>query len=453
MDAITLIILMVAVAALGGLAFYLFKGAASSNKLETALKWIKVEDYNRAIQIIKNVIAKNDSNSDAHFYLAECYFKTENYEWAMPEYKKVLRMNKYGKSYDEAFVRRRLAEIYIHYKQLEEAQKEFILVTQLDPNNHESFYEIAKIYINRGKWENASQFIKKAHDINPSHIETLYYSGVIHYELKQYSEALIEFEKCVNQDKNFFKANYYIGMINYNNKNYQKVLSQMELAERDKEFRLSALYQKGLVLFEMNEIHQAKTELEKAVVIIKEESGLTKRLRHKLAQCYEIHKDITAAIEQWEKIAEYDPDFEDVEEKLANYADLRVEDRLKDLFVASNDAFEKMCFQILEKLNMEVKETRSVGTHMAEFIAFESLGKQDVRTQKNYVRIYRHNEPISDKTLRDIVEICKTEGGGTRGLCISATGFSKSAHQYAETRPVNLISGKQLSDLMKSVNV
>lgn len=453
MDAITLTILMVAIAILGGLSFYLVKGAASSSKLETAIKWIKVEDYNRAIQIIKKVIAKNDHNPDAHFYLAECYFKTENYEWAMPEYKKVLKMNKYGKTYDEAYVRRRLAEIYIHYHQLEEAQKEFLLVIQLDPHNHESYYEIARIYVERERWENAAQFVKKAIEINPSHVETLYYSGLINYELKQYSEALIDFEKCIAQDKNFFKANYYIGMINYNNKNFQKVLEQMEKAERDKDFRLKALYQKGLVLFELNEIHQAKSELEKAVVIIKEENGLAKRIRHKLAQCYENHKDITAAIEQWEKIAAVDPEFEDVEDKLANYADLRVEDRLKDLFVASNDAFERMSIQILEQLNMEVKETRSVGTHMAEFVTLESLGKQDVRTQKNYVRFYRHNEPIGDKTLRDIVEICKSEGGGTRGLCISATGFTKSAQQYAETRPVNLISGKQLSELMKNVNV
>ncbi len=450
-DTQLIVILIIIGAVVAALAVYILKGAATSNKIESAIKWVKIKDYQKAIGILKGIINKNDNNPEAHYYLGECYFNGQNYEWALPEYKRVLRLNKYDKDFTEASVRLRLADIYLHFQQSEEAQKEFLLVIQLEPNNEQSYFHIGKIYIERDHLDKAAGYIKKALDISPTFTEALFYSGMIKYRMKLHSEALLDLDKCVSQDKTLYKAYFYMGMVNYHVRNQQKALQNFDLSSRDKEYRLRSIYQRGVILSDMNELDQAVVELEKAVSSIQEEDSLARNIRYQLANVYEGKKDITAAIDQWEKIAQSQPDFKDVQEKLSNYADLRMEDQLKDFFVASNEAFGNMCRSVLKQMHMDVREEVTVGSVLAVYYV-EEKGSKAIRGHKTLVRIYRQNEPVGDKVVRDIIDQMKKEGGVSRSLCISATGFSKTAIEYAETRPINLLAGKELSNLLAKTN-
>ncbi len=446
-----LFIVIIIILTLGiiALVVYLLKGSSTSSRIDNAVKLIKIKDYSKSIEILKTLIAKDDSNSEAHFYLAESYYLSDNYEWALPEYKKVLRLNKYTKNISETMTRLRLAEIFLHIQQLEEAQKEFLLIVQIDPENYKSYSEIGRIYIEKERYEQAAHFLKKALEINPNHIDSLFYSGIAKYHLKLNSEALHDLEKCINLDKYYYKANFYIGMVNFQVKNYQKALQQFDIASREKEYRLRSLYQKGIILNELGNLAQAIVEFDKAVALIKEEDNIARNIRYYLANAYEQEKNIAAAIEQWEKIIASQPNFRDVNEKLANYSDLRMEDTLKDFFVASNPAFEELCRKVLMKLGLEVVEVVSVGSVLAVFIVLEKLGINDIRVQKLLVRVYRQNEPLGDRIVREIAEQLKQESGLHKAICISATGFSNQAIDFAEARPINLISGKDLSKLLR----
>ena len=447
-----LITIIVGSAIFIGMTIFIIKKVGSSKKIEAATKAIKLQDYDKAISSLKVLVSKNDSNSETHFLLGECYFLKKNYEWALPEYKKVLRLNKYEGNFTEASVRLRLADIYLHFNQLEEAQAEFVLVTKLDPNNYKSFFEIGKIYVERQHFDKAGQYIKKSLEINPNHNESLFYSGMIKYHVNLYSEALLDLEKAVRQEKNMFRANYYIGMVNYKVKNLQKALEQLEIGSRDKDYKMKATFQKGVIHNEMGKLDEAIAEMQKAVSYINEEDNIARNIRYQLANCYELKKDISAAIDQWEKITASQQDFKDVQSKLANYSELRMEDSLKDFFVASNEMFEHYCRQVLKKMGLEPKERVSLGSVMAVFYANEPLGSKDVRMIRALVRVYRSNEPLGDKVIRDLVEAIKQEQGISKGVCISATGFSKQAIEWAESRPVRLVDSKELSELLKGSN-
>ncbi|GMT48891.1 MAG: hypothetical protein IEMM0008_0430 [bacterium] len=451
LDTQLLVILLVIAAVIAALAIYILKGAATSSKIESAIKWVKIKDYQKAISILKGLVNKNDSNSEAHYYLGECYFQGKNYEWALPEYKRVLRVNKYDKDFTEASVRLRLADIYLHFQQFEEAQAEFLLVIKVEPNNEKSYFQIGKIYVERDHLDKAAGYIKKALDISPTLTEALFYSGMIKYRMRLHSEALLDLDKCVAQDKTLYKAYYYMGMVNYHVRNQQKALQNFDLASRDKEYRIRSIFQRGIILMDLNEVDQAIVELEKAAASIQDEDSLARNIRYQLANAYESKKDITAAIEQWEKIAQSQPDFKNIQEKLSNYADLRMEDHLKDFFVASNTAFGSICRAVMKQLHMHVTEEVSVGSVLAVYYV-EEKGNNAIRGHKTLVRMYRQNEPVGDKVVREIIDQMKKEGGVNRSLCISATGFSKTAIEYSETRPINLIAGKELSNLLAKVN-
>ncbi len=445
-----LVFIILGLAVIAILVVYISKMASSASKIDSATRWLKANDNNKAISILKTIIAKNDSHSQAHYLLGECYFLNENFEHALPEYKKVLRINKYEKDFNEAMVRRRVANVYLYYKQLEEAQKEFLLVTKLEPNKHENYYEIGRIFVERDHVDKALPYFQKALEMNPNHSKSLFYAGMIKFIMKLYSESLLHLEKCIALDKQFFKAYYYIGMINYQSKNLQASLQNFDLSSRDKEYRIRSLFQRGIIYMESKDLNQGIVEFEKAISYITEEDNVTRNIRYRLAQCHEIQKNITVAIEQWELIMKSQPNFRDVHEKLANYSELRMDDKLKDFFIASNDAFEQMSRKILKHMNIDVKEVNDIKSTSVEFIANERFGNKDIRVQKVLVRIYRYNEPLTDRVVRDIAEIYKKEGA-VKAYCISATGFSKQAVDYANTRPIHLVSGKELAHLLREI--
>ncbi len=448
---LVVVLIIFGLAAIGGLITYILKVSSSKSKIETAKRFMKVNDFNKAINILKSIISKNDVNSECHYLLGECYYMADNYEWALPEYKKVLRLHEYEKEFDEATVRRKIANIYLHYKQLEEAQKEFAMVTKLDPDNYENYYEMGKIFIERDHIDKAKPYLQKALTINPNHVNSLYYMGFVSFKLKLFSEALNSLGKCISIDKKYIKAYYYIGMINFLSRNYQAALKNFDFSIRDRELKLNSLYHRGLVYANLNDINHAQAEFEKALTYVDEEGTLSLNIRYQLANCHEMKKDITDAIEQWEKIISVKPNFRNVKEKLSNYSELRMDDKLKDFFIASNKVFEQKVIEILQKLNIEVATTNYIRGTSIELIADERFGGKDIRVQKILVRVYRNSDPLGEKIIRDMVDKIKAESGVQRGLCISATGYTKQAIEFAENRSVSMMGIKELSKLLKEI--
>jgi len=103
--------------------FFVIKRFAHLGKVEKIEQMIGAKQYSKAIPALKALIAKNDENGVAHYHLGLCYFHMNNYEWAMPEFKKALRSPRMGKEIDELVIREKLARIYLNYNQQEEAQK------------------------------------------------------------------------------------------------------------------------------------------------------------------------------------------------------------------------------------------------------------------------------------------------------------------------------------------
>jgi len=266
----TIIVVFIAIVLI--IVILILKKVFSSSQIEHAAKLMDNGNYSDAIKILKSLINKNDLNSKAHFLLGECYLRQENFEWAMPEYKNVLKISKYSEGFSEAKVRERLADIFLHYNMLEEAQKEFLLISQLQPNNYQIYYRIGKIFKDRNYLTNAYSYLKKAISINPKHLDSLFLAGEISYDQKRYSDALEELQLVLRIEPEYYKAHYYLGMVHMINQNYNFAIPEFDFAIKDPEFKLVALSQKGRALFESRNIEKAIIELERAIRLIKTEN-------------------------------------------------------------------------------------------------------------------------------------------------------------------------------------
>jgi tetratricopeptide (TPR) repeat protein len=430
----------------------ILKNVVFSSRLDKATKLMDGGNYSSASKELKGVISKNNANSKAHFLLGECYINLENYEWAMPEYRTVLKLGNFSSAYPEHKVRSRIAQIFLHYGKLEEAQKEFLLMTKLQPNNFMNYFNIGKIFQERNFLDNAYTYFKKALSINPKHIDSLFKAGEISYHQKRHADALIELQDALNLDNNYMKAHYYLGMIFLSNKNYLRAVKEFEFSSRDEEFKFASITQKGRAYFEHKDYDKAIIELERAVRLIKSETTVSLAARYYLSLAYETKRQLDKAIEQWEAIANINPNYQDVQEKLANYSELRTDDKLKDFLIASQEDFNERCKAIIHYIGFEVVEMSSFKGVKADIIASESESKwRNTRKTKRVVKIFRTSDIIGESTIREVLEIMKGVGA-SKGMIVTTNKYSRQAVDYAQTRPIDLIDKDGLSKLLKKID-
>src|SRR5208337_2969531 len=138
-ESLIIIALVLVVASLGIL--YLFQNLIGPHKLDSIKALLEAGKYDQAVNSLTALMKKDDRNPLAHLYLAEAYYFTNNNEMAMVEYKQVITTGHFNGSSTEKIIRKRLADIYLKFGQLEEAQKEFVILSKLEPHNYEFLYQ------------------------------------------------------------------------------------------------------------------------------------------------------------------------------------------------------------------------------------------------------------------------------------------------------------------------
>ncbi|HCL57070.1 MAG TPA: hypothetical protein DHW82_08705 [Spirochaetia bacterium] len=422
-------------------------------KIEKIEKLIEEKNFDKAIEPLKSMIIKDDENVLAHYYLGICYFNTNNYEWAIPEFKKVIRNPGFGKQIKEIEVREKLAKIYLHYNQLEEAQKEFLLMTQLDPKNYKNYYEIAQILQKQGFLDAALTYYQKTLERNPKLPEAYYNVGLISYDKKKYNDALSHFSDALKYDTALHKAHYYIGMIQYMNKNYEKALGEFAYSERDSEMRPKTILQKGKIYIEMGQMDRAINVFDGYLKNISSENSVTLAMHYNLASAFEMKRNIISAIEQWEKIVKIKPSYMDVQDKLSEYEHLRVDDRIKDFIVASKEGFQIMSRNIVEMWNYQIIKEDMLDDENIEFLATEAGSKwRNTRKIRILILISRKNNKVEERELANIIDNMKINNT-MKSVYVSVSGFTDNARQYAQNRPIDLIDKEKMTKVLEQADI
>lgn len=432
---------------------FLFRSFVQPLKLDAIKKKIDDKDYAGAIVDLEEYIKKDEKNPLAHLYLADCYYMTNKKDLALVEYRQALSLGKFSNQSIEKQARYRMADIYVSLGQLEEAQKEFLLIVKMDPNDYRALYNIGKIFYDRNMRDNALNYLNKAVKINSSFPDAWFYIGKIHLDANRYAEAMNAFINCVKNDPKNYEAHYNLGIIYKAMNNITKALQEFEIAERspDTNLKLKTIYQIGLIAADNGNYDKAINEFQRALKYATEENNLTIGIRYALASVYENRKQILEAIEQWERISQYRPNYLDVQEKLLRYSDLRMDDKLKDFVTCSTSTFEILSQKVLSELGYDVIDSKVVNDNTVHMVALERSGKwSNVRQGKVFVVVTRSGEPVDDDVLSLIVDKVKVIHG-VKGLCITTSRFTPKAIRYAENRPVVLIDRSELTKVLKKI--
>ena len=187
MVAIVLIVILLLV--VGVLAFTIVRSVMAPHKLDNVPRLIKQGKTQGAIKLCKQIIAKEPKNYKAHFYMGKAYLKEGRNELALVEYKTVNDNALFGQGIDELPFRKEYAQLLMQQNQQNEALQSFLLLTKMEPNNAENFFQAGRIYELQNRYDIALGFMQKAAMLDKKHAKAHAEIGLMMYRTKQLEGA------------------------------------------------------------------------------------------------------------------------------------------------------------------------------------------------------------------------------------------------------------------------
>lgn len=432
------------------LIFFIIKNAIAPKKAEILPKLIKQGKNQKAIKLAKQLIQKNQKNYLAHYYLGKAYVKENKTELAIMEYKNVNDNALFGENLNELNFRKEYSELLLKYNQQNEALKNFLLLTKLEPHNAENFYQAGHIYESQNRYDIALGFMQKAAILDKKHAKAHAEIGLMLYRTKQFADAKKEINLALKLSPETYSSYYYLGKILKDNKDLQGAIKAFEKAQRDPDVKIKAIIERGSCYMIAGRYDNAMLDFMREIELDKNNSfPETLYARYFLATCYEKSRKIDKAIEQWEEIYKRNKSFRDVASKLAEYKDLQTNDLMKDYLTCANEEFSVICKNASEKgLNLQILtcDIKKWGCQITGVIKSND-DWMNVRKQVLLLRFYREPEPIEEKIILETLDVMK-QLNCTKSYMFSSSGFSQSARRFAENRPIELIEKQKLEAIL-----
>ncbi len=428
----------------------IIKNFVSPKKIDAIPRLIKQGKTQNAIKIAKQILAKDPKNYIAHYYLGKAYIKENRTELAVIEYKNVNDNALFGEGINELAFRSEYSQLLLKYNQQNEALKNFLLLTKLDPTNAENFYQVGRIYEQQNRYDLALGFMQKCAMIDKKHAKAHAEIGLMLYRTKQFNEAKKEIDIALKLSPDTYSSYYYLGKILKDAKDLQGAIKAFEKAQRDPDVKQKAIIEHGSCYMLAGRNDNALVDFQRAIELDKDNSHQeTLYARYFLASCYEKSRKIDKAIEQWEAIYKRNKGFRDVSAKLSEYKDLQANDYLKDYLTCSNDEFMIICKNTVEKALKHQVATCEAKKWGCQITGTDKAteGWRNMRKQICMFRFFREPDPIEDDMVRETLDTAKA-ANCQKAYMFSSSGYSNGAKHTAEGRPVELVDKIKLETVL-----
>ncbi|MCL2155296.1 MAG: tetratricopeptide repeat protein [Leptospirales bacterium] len=421
-------------------------------KIEDIQKLIETGKTKLAIKKLNKLLEDDNRNPYVHFLLAEAYRIEGNHQFAIIEYRQVLKFGRFDKIIKEVNVRLALAKIFKEKKSLEEARNELLVLTKLDPTNYEVFFELGVLLFNAGHLDKAAGYFKNSSSLNAQHDQSFFYLGQIYYKNGLWADAKQYFLSTIQLDPQNYQAHYFLGLVLKQQGDIEWALKELEISIKNDDLKLKSLIARGMCYVEQSQFQKAAMEFERAIKFAKTGSDIELDIRYYLALCQEKTREIQSAIANWERIFEVNPRFRDVQHKLASYAELRQDDRIKDFVIAGLPQFELIARKIVAGMNLNIAKFEVISDIEIDILAVETEGKWrgSTRQSNKIIKINRTSDTLADSYFKIIYESMKQRNAST-ALIITTAEVSPKALEFTNTRPINIMGKNELIGILKKI--
>lgn len=433
------------------LVFVAVKNVASPKKIDGIQRLLKQGKTQAAIKAAKSLIQKNPKDYFAHYYLGRAYLADGKNELALMELKYVDQNGIFdGKQLPEAQFRKSIAALYSKFGQQEDALKQYLLLTKLEPNVAEHYFQVAQVYDANNRHNEAMGFYDKVLRLDKRNVKAHAAMGLLLYRAKQINEAKREIDTAIKLSPETYSTYYFLGKILKDAKDLPGAIKAFEKGQRDAEYRQKSLIEMGSCYMMGNSVENAMNCYERAISASKDASTPeTVYARYFLAACFEKTRKIEKAIEQWEAISAVQKNFRDVPQKLAEYKDLQANDSLKEYLTSAESEFVEICKNTCTKAMSCQPRQVDLKKWGCQIVATDA-GNSDwrsVRKQSFLLYFFREANPIEENVVLRALDELKSKNC-TKAYILASSSFSPMAKKQAENRPVELVGKEALEVLL-----
>ena len=447
----TYILIFLFVILLAAVSVYVVSNYIVPKRAEDIQKLIEAGKTKIAINKLNKLLEKDNRDPYTHFLLAEAYRVEGNHQFAIMEYKQVLKFGRFDNKIKEVNIRSALAKIYKEKKSFNDERGELLILTKLDPSNFEVFFELGVMSFSIGQLDKAAGYFKSSASLNTNHEPSFFYLGQIYYKTGLFSDAKQYLLSTIKLNPKNYQAHYLLGLVLKQQGDIEWALKEFEISLKSDDLKLKSIIARGMCYLDKSQHQKAAMEFERGVKLAKPGSDIELDIRYHLAECQEKARDIQSAIANWERINEVNPRFRDVQHRLASYAEIRQDDRIKDFMIAGLSQFELMARKIVAGMNLNIVEFDVISDIEIEILAVETAGKwRNTKQSHRLVRINRTTDILPDSYLKTVYEIMKQKNA-TTALIVTTAEVSPKGLEFAETRPIDINGKNELIGLLKKI--
>ncbi|MBO4545963.1 MAG: tetratricopeptide repeat protein, partial [Treponema sp.] len=143
MEVAQLVGIILLVAVVGLLLVFVVKNVAAPKKVEGVQRYLKQGKTQAAIKLAKAILQKDPKDYLAHYYLGKAYLADNKNELALMELKYVDQNGIFDNRLPEQTFRKAIAALYSKFNQQEDALKQYLLLTKLEPTVADNYFQVA----------------------------------------------------------------------------------------------------------------------------------------------------------------------------------------------------------------------------------------------------------------------------------------------------------------------
>lgn len=423
-----------------------FKYIASDT--EKAKRFISEGKNDLAIEKLRNILSKNKvekgERAKIHSMIGECYYKTEEYPFAIVEYRHALDEGYYSPELVLS-----LGKCLSKIGKNEEALSQFLTLLKLD-NNYKTIVsmEIGIIYYENHQYETAFKYFDNVLEIDKTNKEALKYKAYCFVNMENYIEAISIMENIIRKNQGDTLLNYNLGRAYKGRGNYKSAIKYYRVSSHDKLYAVKSLYEIALCYIELNNIELAITALDLAIEYNSPDRDLRLAVLYTLVECYDKMKNVNKAIEVLENIIIIDSNYKDVSKKLLEYKESRYSEGIKSFFRLENEAFSDFALKIVSCMNLIPYSLKT--TNKKYLIVFAKEGK-GLHAAKKVIFFRKSYAPIFNEELIQLYDYAVSYNIVNSTLVTSAMA-SPDAIRYASISRIEIVGIKRLEGLVEKAN-
>ena len=259
------------------------------------------KNFEKAADNFTKYLELNSNNpQDAHLQLGQCYLELKQHDKAIPALEEALKLDPQSIN-----INYRLAQCYQNVAQYEKAEGIYSNLAQMSPDDAKVYFNnIIRMYDEAKMPDKAVNAAKKLIDLDPNNHESHYNMGAMLVKQKKYTESINSFKKSIELKPDFMYAYANMGYSYSQMKKYSNAVDAfkklVELAPDDS----NGWFNLGINYMQQKKWSSAVEPLRKTIEL-RPDYGLP---YYNLGIVYLNLKDNYSARELYKKLKTFDPD-------------------------------------------------------------------------------------------------------------------------------------------------